>query len=116
MAAEKLLEAQLFYDAASRSYYAALHYARALCLTAGEEPRSHQGVGHLLSLHYVRSGRLPAATSRSYALLQRFRESSDDDAAFVLDSFGAQEAVRVARDLVERFRSELTTQGVLPKR
>jgi uncharacterized protein (UPF0332 family) len=113
-ASEKLLAAGLFYDAASRAYYAAFPYARALCLVAGEEPRSHQGVAHLLSLHFVRTGVLPEDTSRTYALLQRFRESSDYDAAFVLDEPGADEAVRSARELRARFRALLIDRGLIP--
>ena len=38
-AAETLLEAGLNYDAASRAYYAAFHFARALALAAICEPR-----------------------------------------------------------------------------
>jgi uncharacterized protein (UPF0332 family) len=115
-AAAKLLEASLPYDAASRAYYAAFHYARALCLAAGEEPRSHQGVAHLVSLHYVRAGIFPPETSRGYATLQRFRESSDYDAAFVLDERGAIDAVEKARAFVELARRHLEAEGLLNPR
>lgn len=113
LASEKLLAAGLPYDAASRAYYAAFHYARALCLAAGEEPKSHQGVSHLLSLHYVRSGLFPIETSRAYAVLQRFRESADYDAAFVLDDAGAREAVEKAVAFVDRARKRLESVGLL---
>lgn len=112
-AAEMLHQARFFYDAASRAYYAAFHYARALCLAAGEEPRSHQGVAHLLSLHFVRSGTLPTDTSRLYAGLQRFREAADYDAAFVLDEVGAAQALEDARTCVARARAWLSTQNLL---
>lgn len=112
-AAEALVQAQLPYDAASRAYYAAFHYARALCLAGGEEAKSHRGVAHLLSLLYVRTGALPADTSRLYASLQRFRESADYDAAFVLDAPGAAQALADARTLVERARAWLQGQGLL---
>ncbi|MFZ5469012.1 MAG: HEPN domain-containing protein [Myxococcota bacterium] len=46
--ANQLLRGGLHYGAASRAYYAAFHFARALCLAVGEEPRSHAGVAHLL--------------------------------------------------------------------
>lgn len=112
-AAEALHSAQLLYDAASRAYYAAFHYARALCLAAGEEPRSHQGVAHLLSLHFVRSGALPADTSRLYAGLQQFREAADYDAAFVLDAPGTVQILADARTLIERARAWLRAQELL---
>lgn len=113
LAADQLLRAGLFYDAASRAYYGAFHFVRALCLAAGEEPRSHSGVGHLLALHYVRSGILPPDTSRLFASLQKYRESADYDAAFVLDEPGALAAVSDARVLVERARERLRGAGLL---
>jgi uncharacterized protein (UPF0332 family) len=112
LAAETLHQAQLPYDAATRAYYATFHYARALCLGVGEEPRSHQGVAHLLSLHFVRSGVLPADTSRLYASLQRFRESADYDSAFVLDAAGAAQVLTDARTLIDRARAWLSAQGL----
>jgi uncharacterized protein (UPF0332 family) len=112
-AAEALLQARLPYDAASRAYYAAFHFARALCLAAGEAPTSHRGVAHLLSLLYVRTAVLPMDTSRLYAGLQRFREAADYDAAFVLDAAGAAVALADARTLVDRCRAWLRNQGLL---
>jgi uncharacterized protein (UPF0332 family) len=112
-AAELLLQAKLLYDAASRAYYAAFHHARALCLAVGEEPRSHQGVGHLLALHFVRPGILPTDSSRLYSGLQGFRESSDYDAAFLLDEVGAAQALTDARLLITRMQAWLRTKGHL---
>lgn len=113
-ASERLLGLGLLYDSASRGYYAVFHYARALCLTAGEEPRSHQGVAHLLALHLVRPGHLPADTSRIFATLQRFREAADYDAAFVLDVEGATQALNDAKLFVERARGYLKGASLLP--
>ncbi|MBI3184463.1 MAG: HEPN domain-containing protein [Myxococcales bacterium] len=111
--AEELLRAELFYGAASRAYYAVFHLARALCLAAGEEPRSHEGVAHLLSLLYVKSGKLPVDTSRLFAELQKYREQADYNSAFVLDLAGARQAVDAARALAARFRDSLKEQGLL---
>ncbi|MBF5045999.1 MULTISPECIES: HEPN domain-containing protein [Myxococcaceae] len=112
-AAEALVQAQLPYDAASRAYYAAFHFARALCLAAGEAPVSHRGVAHLLSLLYVRTAVLPPDTSRLYAGLQRYRESADYDAAFVLDAAGTAQALDDAKVLVERCRTWLRSQALV---
>jgi hypothetical protein len=43
-AAQELLRLGLLNDAVSRAYYAALHFARALLLTEGVEPKTHGGV------------------------------------------------------------------------
>ncbi len=42
-AAEALLALGLANDAVSRAYYAAFHYARALLLLEGLEPKTHRG-------------------------------------------------------------------------
>lgn len=114
-AAQQLLQLKLFYAAATQAYFAAFHFARALCLTAGEEPKSHQGVAHLLSLHFVKTGVLPAETSREFALLQRYRESSDYDAAFVLDEAGAAQALTKAEAFTRLASTQLVSLGLLKK-
>jgi uncharacterized protein (UPF0332 family) len=75
--AEVLMKANLCLDAMSRVYYAVLHYARALLLLKGVVPKSHQGVLHLFSLHYVKSGEVSTETGKTLARLQKFREESD---------------------------------------
>lgn len=112
-AAEKLLAANLYYDAASRAYYAAFHFARALAWAAGEEPKTHKGVAHCLHRHYVAPGKLPADTDRLYTVLQTFREQSDYATDFLLDRDGAAEAVAHARTLVERMGALLKALGVV---
>lgn len=112
-AAETLHQAHLSYDAASRAYYSVFHYARALCFAIGEEPRSHHGVAHLLSLRFVRAGLLPTEVSRLYAGLQRFREDADYNTSFVLDAAGTAQVIADARALVEHARAWLVAQGLL---
>lgn len=114
LAAEKLLEVGLGYDAASRAYYAAFHFARALCWQAGETPRTHHGVAILLSRHHVQTGKLPPDTDRRFAALEVYRERADYETGFVLDEEGARLAVSEARILVERMEALLRNLGALP--
>lgn len=111
--AEKLIGLQLHYGGVSRAYYAVFHHARALALAAGVEPKSHAGVAHLLNLHYVRTGELPADTSRMFAELQKYRESSDYDAAFVITPEHAARVLDDARTFVNIARAWLTKRGLL---
>jgi uncharacterized protein (UPF0332 family) len=111
--AQQLLSAGFSYGAASRAYYGAFHHARALCLAMGHEPKSHSGVAHLFSLHFVKTGLLAPDTSRLFAVLQKFRESSDYDAAFVLDATGTAQAVADAKELMERAARWLRAEGLL---
>ena len=61
-ATEALAAATLLYengyisDAISRLYYFVLYNVRALLLSKGLEPRSHDGALRLLGLHFVRDG------------------------------------------------------------
>jgi uncharacterized protein (UPF0332 family) len=63
-AAEAIAAATLLYengyisDAVSRLYYFVLYNIRALLLSKGLEPRSHEGALRLLGLHFVREGLL----------------------------------------------------------
>jgi uncharacterized protein (UPF0332 family) len=106
-AAEQLLATGLPRVAMTRVYFAAFHAMRARLYAEGLEPRSHAGAQHLFNLHFVKSGRFPAATSRLLARLQKFREEADYGISFVVDDAGAAEELAAARALVERIRAEL---------
>ena len=94
--------------ALTRVYFAVFHAVRARLYAEGLEPRSHEGVQHLWSVHFVRPGLYEAATSRLLSRLQKFREEADYARAFVADEAGAREEIEAARGLVERIRGELT--------
>ncbi len=99
--AEVLLREALLRDALSRAYYAALHYARALLLTKGEEPLTHEGVVQRFSLHFVRSGMMAVEDGKALGRLQRIREEAD----YVAEREYDQEQVAQELDSVHRFRA-----------
>jgi uncharacterized protein (UPF0332 family) len=76
-AADHLCDGGFYNDAVSRAYYAAFHWARALLLTKGVDPRSHRGVMQLISLHFVRTRALSAEAAAALSQLGTFRELSD---------------------------------------
>ncbi len=55
-AAQELHKLGLYSDAVSRAYYAALHYAVALLLTEGVEPKTHGGVSTMLGFVFTEDG------------------------------------------------------------
>lgn len=83
-AAEALCDLGLAPDAASRTYYAALHAARALAFSIGLDPSSHRGAKSILARHFVHPGKLPAERSKDLAQLEALRNSSDYDTTFAL--------------------------------
>jgi uncharacterized protein (UPF0332 family) len=82
-ATEALAAATLLYengfvsDAISRLYYFVLYHVRALLLSKGLEPRSHDGALRLLGLHFVREGLLDKRAAQVFSKLMKFREEAD---------------------------------------
>jgi uncharacterized protein (UPF0332 family) len=82
-ATEALAAATLLYengyisDAISRLYYFVLYHIRALLLSKGLEPRSHDGALRLFGLHFVREGQMDRRTAQVFSKLMKFREEAD---------------------------------------
>jgi uncharacterized protein (UPF0332 family) len=82
-ATESLSAAILLYengfisDAVSRLYYFVLYHIRALLITKGIEPRSHEGALRLFGLHFVREELLDKRTAQIFSKLMKFREEAD---------------------------------------
>lgn len=82
-ASEALSAALLLYengfisDAVSRLYYFVLYHIRALLLTKGFEPRSHEGALRLFGLHFVREELVDKRAAQIFSKLMKFREEAD---------------------------------------
>lgn len=101
-AAQALLELGLHNDAVSRAYYAAFHYARALLLLEGLEPKTHRGVVSLLMDRYEKPGRLEPGAVSILARLQTFRGLADYDARERIAKDRADAEVAAAELFIER--------------
>ncbi len=78
LAASSLLAKNGFpLDSVSRLYYSLFYRVRALLLTVGLEPKSHEGALRLVSLHFVKPGRLETGVSHLFARLMKYREEAD---------------------------------------
>jgi uncharacterized protein (UPF0332 family) len=64
-------------DAVSRLSYALLYNVRALLLTKGLEPKSHEGALRLLSQHFVKEGRLDPGVAHLFSRMMKYREEAD---------------------------------------
>jgi uncharacterized protein (UPF0332 family) len=112
-AARELVRVDLLNDAVSRAHYAAFHFARALLLTEDVEPRSHGGVGSMVGLHFIVSGRLDPERAKDLARLEQFRTEADYNRFFVLTPDGAAEEVVVAARFCAEAREVLRKDGWL---
>jgi len=70
-------------DAVSRLYYSLLFRVRALLLTLGLEAKSHEGALRLLSLHFVKTGRLEPEASHLFSRLMKYREEADYNPSYL---------------------------------
>ena len=76
-AADLLFENGYVGDAVSRLYYVVLYHVRAILLSKGLEPRSHEGALRLLGLHFIRENILEKGIAQIFSKLMKFREEAD---------------------------------------
>jgi uncharacterized protein (UPF0332 family) len=112
-AARELLRLGLVNDAVSRAYYAALHFAQALLLTEGVEPKTHRGVGAMLGMHFIMPGRLEAERGKELARLEQFRGEADYNRFFVFTPEGAADEVAAAERFCASLREHMRAGGWL---
>jgi len=105
--ARVLLREGLYNGAVSRAYYAAYHWASALLLTKGLEPRTHRGKIQLLSLHFVKPGLLSDEDAAQLSRLEDFLELGDYSAGVVFTEDDATKAVERAEAFIAACRAHL---------
>ena len=117
-AATLLYENDYISDAISRLYYFVLYNVRALLLSKGLEPRSHDGALRLLGMHFVREGLIDKNVAQIFSKLMKFREDADYNpiSMFTREDFVAlkEEAEKLAV-LIRRRLGEGNETGPLVK-
>lgn len=66
--------------------------------TIGLEPKTHQGVNHLLNLHFIKPGKIDPKYGKLFSRLQKYREESDYDPAAVFTKEDADEELVLANE------------------
>lgn len=112
-AATLLFDNGFFNDAISRLYYHVLHNVRALLLTEGLEPKSHEGALRLLSLHFVKEGIFEPRVSHTFSKLMKYREEADYNPSYVFTAEDFVDFKREAEDLSNRIRAFLRSKNHL---
>lgn len=102
--AKYLLEGGFCNAAVSRAYYAAFHWALALLMLKGLEPKTHRGAIQLLQLHYVESGDLSSEDAAAIGQLETYRELSDYNAKVTFDSERAAQEIQRAEGFLASCR------------
>ena len=82
-AATLLFDHGFYKDSVSKLYYSLLYVIRALLLTKGLEPRSHEGALRLFALHFVKEGTFETSYSHIFSKLMKYREEADYNPSYV---------------------------------
>ena len=109
--AELLLAAGKDAGAVSRAYYSGFHYARALLITVGEEPRTHGGLTRLLQRDFARPGRIAPEVAALLSRLMTFRQDADYTAEYVFTPAMARQGVADARVFIAAAHAILVGDG-----
>ena len=107
-----LFEGGLVNDAVSRLYYYVLYHIRAVLLSKGLEPKSHEGALRLFGLHFVKEGQFEAKTSHVFSKLMKYREEADYNPSYAFTKEDYTELRREADALAagaEAFRRKKDT-------
>ncbi len=108
--ARKTLEIGLYKTSVNRSYYAALHAARALLILKGSDPVTHEGTIRILSLDFVRTNIIPKKYIKILKGLLSMRADVDYGDMTTVDEKDAKEALKDAEQFVletDRIRKEI---------
>ncbi|MEW6377989.1 MAG: HEPN domain-containing protein [bacterium] len=112
-AARLLYENGFFNDAISRLYYFLLYYIRALLLTKGLEPKSHEGALRLFSLHFVRTGFFKTESSHIFSKMMKYREEADYNPSYLFTKEDFITFSKESEELTARIRDYLKKEGYL---
>jgi uncharacterized protein (UPF0332 family) len=97
--AKLLLGKGFFNDCVSRLSYHTFRLVKALLLTKGLEPKTHNGALQLLGLHFIKKGILSPADSHVFARHMKYREEADYNSASMFTEEDAETLVQDALDL-----------------
>lgn len=112
-AAHLLYENNLLNDAISRLYYFLLYNIRALLLTKGFEPKSHEGALRLFSLHFIKTGLFEIKSSHIFSKMMKYREEADYNPSFLFTKEDFINFIKESEELVAKINNYLKEEGYL---
>ena len=112
-AAHLLFENGFLKDAVSKLYYSLLYNIRALLLTKGLEPKSHEGALRLFSLHFVKPGDFEAKDSHVFSKLMKYREEADYNPSYTFTRDDFIELKREAEAVICKISTYLKEKNYL---
>jgi uncharacterized protein len=112
-AADLLFNNGFIRDAVAKLYYSLLYAVRAVLLTKGLEPKSHEGALRLFGLHFVKKGIFEAEDSHVFSRLMKYRQEADYNPSYIFTPEDFIEFKREAERVIQRMTSRLKQEGYL---
>ncbi len=100
-------------DAVSRLYYYIFYHVRALLLTEGIEPKSHEAALRLLGFHFIKKGIMEPNISHLLAKLMKYHEEADYNPGVVFTEEDFPIYRQEAMDVTGQICSHLKERGYL---
>lgn len=110
-AAELLYENGLITDAVSKLYYYLLYHIRALMLSKGLEPRSHEGLLRLFGLYFVKTELFSPNDSHTFSKMMKYREEADYNPSYTFTSRDYDEFREEVLGVSNRIKQYLKDSG-----
>lgn len=111
--AEILYKSGQYNDAVSRLYYALFHTIKALLLSGGIEPKSHEGALTLFTKHFVKPGIFTTTDSHIFSRLMKYRIEADYSPSYLFTKEDYEEFKTDYDSLLKKIRSFLKTKGYI---
>lgn len=112
-AANLLFENGFVRDGISKLYYSLLYSIRALLLTEGLEPKSHEGALRLFGLHFVKPGAFEVKDSYIFSKLMKFREEADYNPSYSFAPEDFSEFKSEAEGVIQNISNYVKNKGYL---
>jgi uncharacterized protein (UPF0332 family) len=112
-AANLLFDKGFLSDSVSRLYYFLFHIIRALLLTKGLEPKSHEGALRVFGLHFVKEGIFIPRDSHIFSKLMKYREEADYNPSYTFTKEDFIEFKKEAEDLSSKIKDYLNKIGYI---
>ncbi|MBI4548517.1 MAG: HEPN domain-containing protein [Ignavibacteriae bacterium] len=109
--AELLSQKGYYNDAVSRLYYALFHRLKALLLSKGLEPKTHEGALILFSQHFVKPGIFDTSDSHIVSRLMKYREEADYSPSYMFKEKDYREFSLDVEKLSSKMHSYLKNKG-----
>jgi uncharacterized protein (UPF0332 family) len=112
-AADLLFSNGFIRDAVAKLYYALLYTVRAMLLTKGLEPKSHEGALRLFGQHFVKQGIFEPEDSHVFSRLMKYRQEADYNPSYMFTPEDFTQFKKQAETIMQRITSQVKQQGYL---